>query len=176
MQAWRRQHERRMRWEARREQFFDVLPLGGILMLVASGYARKNRVALAGAGLFAIAASAWANREKARQSRLEAEGGTPSERIANTLLLYAVRDGASQIRLRAGVCIVVHYFVGGEWQEQMKIPGYIWCDLCAHFIHQSESWKRPIAFEMDGKRCEFSPHFERERDLPLETLTLSLNI
>ncbi len=59
-----------------------------------------------------------------------------------------------------------------HFQRQMRIPSSVWRDLCTHLVERSDGWTRPIVFEMDEKRFEFSPHFERERELPLETLTL----
>ena len=181
----RRMQERRLAArQARRHQVFDSLPLLGAALLVALGYARKSRVPLAGLGLMALAANRA--RSSVHDFKIEFMGRTltggaqvtveeaPTKRITDTILLYAVRDGASKIRLRAGTGIVVHYLIGDEWVEQMKIPGYIWKDLRAHLIGQSDNWTRPVPFEMDGQRFEFAGEFKRERELPLEVVTLSL--
>lgn len=171
----RRQIERRARLEIHLHQTFETFPVVGVGLLIASGYARKHRVAVGVSGLLALAANfVWSQRKEVLRARLQAEEGKPIERITDTLLLYAVRDGATQIRLRAGLDIHVHYLISDEWVEQMRIPSYIWKDLCAHLIEGSDNWKRPVPFGMDEKRFEFSPEFVRERELPLETLTLSL--
>ena len=168
----RQAHERAFRFENRLEEFFGALPFGGIALLVTSGYVRKVRLPLIGAGLLLLASSfAWSKRNEAR-ARIQAEEGRPIERITDTILLYAVRDGASEIRLRAGVGIQLHYFIDDDWKEQMRIPGYVWNDLRAHLQEKSDNFERPVVFEMDNKRAEFLVHFESA--FPLETLLLSL--
>lgn len=187
----RRQHEREARREERLQGFFDCLPLGGALLLIASGYARKIRPILAGLGLLAFAAHYAKSNMKDFKieflgrvllgAKVEAEAedededeGSPIKRITDTILLYAVRDGASQIRLRAGIGIQVHYLIKDEWQEQMKMPSYVWNDLCVYLQEQSDDLTRPVIFQFEEKRFEFFPDFRRNFELPLETLILTL--
>ncbi len=174
-QAKQQARQRAVRFEKRLEEFFCALPFGGIALLITSGYVRKVRLPLIGAGLLLLALSfGWSKRSAATAARSQAQEPSPIERITDTFLLYAVRDGASKIRLRAGIGVHVHYLIGDQWQEQMRIPGFVWNDLRTHLLGQSDKWTRPIVFETGGSRAEFSPHFEREHDLPLETITLSL--
>lgn len=168
----RQAHERATRLE---DFFCYALPFAGIALFIASGYARKIRFPLVGVGLLSFLLSfVWSKRRNVIHARNQAQESSPIEGITNTFLLYAVRDGASKIRLRTGIGTCIHYLIGEEWREQMKLPIYIWSPLCDHLLGQSDNWTRPIVFESEGARFEFSPHFERERDLPLETLTLSL--
>lgn len=169
----RRQHERRARWEVHLHTGFDALPVVGVLLLIASGYAQKSRFPLLVSGLLALGAClVRSTRIERAQARAEEE--TPIQRITNTILLYAVRDGASQIRLRAGIDVHVSYLIDDEWQEQMELPAYVWKDLRAHLIEQSDNWTRFVAFQMNGHRFEFAGKFKRESELPLETVMLSL--
>lgn len=111
-------------------------------------------------------------KKLAQGKRIGQDEGT--ERIANTILLYAVEDGATKIRLRAGIGVHAHLFIKGEWRELMRIPGFAWRDLRAHFLHRSARWTHPFFLEANEQRFEFEATFEREFDLPLETLTLFL--
>lgn len=71
----------------------------------------------------------------ADQKRANADDGdlSPIERIANAILIQAVKDKASSIRVQAFQrgC-AVHYLIQGEWREQMKVPKYIWKPLMSH--------------------------------------------
>lgn len=170
----RKKHERGLRLEKMSDDFVRVLPLGAVFLLVASGYSRKSRLTLIGLGLgMLVAACAWIKRKNASRAAHENIEKPPVERLTHAIFLYAVRDGASQIRLRAGVGVAVHYLIGDKWKEQMKIPAhaFAWADLRDHLKEQSDNWKQPILLEMNGKRCQYTPRFER--DFPLETLTLS---
>lgn len=63
----------------------------------------------------------------------------PIVRIAGTVILYALKDGADTIRLSHGVRGVrVQYHIGSEWVEQMKIPGYVWKPLRDYL------WELPV--------------------------------
>ncbi|RYG53547.1 hypothetical protein EON80_32600 [bacterium] len=160
----------------------DVLRLtllvSSLLSWLASGYVPRRRGVLIGTGIACLVALVgwfkWDERVAARQSAL-AEGEDPTARILDTILLYAVRDGASQVRLRAGVRVWVHYLIDGEWHEQMHIPAYVWEPLSSLLIEKSDSWKQNFTFEADGKPFELWPEFTRERDEPVETVTLTLH-
>ena len=55
---------------------------------------------------------------------------TPTERIASTILLYAVKEKVTRIRIeKHGRGVDVFYQIEGEWHEQMKMPLYVWTPL-----------------------------------------------
>lgn len=59
-------------------------------------------------------------------TELTAEEIEPCQRIADTILLYAVKDGATCVCWEPSEKgIVVFYEVQGEWIEQMKLPRYV---------------------------------------------------
>ncbi len=62
------------------------------------------------------------------------EDEPPIARIANTILLYAAKDGASEIAVESQLrALRVRYLINGEWHEQMKIPSYVGDELAAEF-------------------------------------------
>lgn len=82
----------------------------------------------------------------------------PIASIADTIFFYALRDQATQIRLRLVASnqlggIQVHYQIRGEWEEQMKIPTYIWRPLINEYIQRSGSGT--IKFDQDEKNAHF---------------------
>lgn len=78
----------------------------------------------------------------------------PLSRIFNTLLLYALQDGARAIRLESGRTetnvqirmddartidlgpgqkeATIEFLIGEAWQPQMSIPSYVFAPLVAH--------------------------------------------
>ena len=150
-----------------------AFPPSAIVLLIASGYARRGRWAFITAGLTALGVSyGWKNR--APKSRTpEVEEKPPVERLLNAIVHYAMRDGATKIRLRAGHGVVVHYLINDKWKEQMRIPpSFAWIKIRVVLKERTGNWKHPTFFEIEEKAFRFMPNFEHE--FPLETLTLSL--
>ncbi len=181
-----------------RDGFGMALPLGGLALAIASGYSGKNWWRLLGLAALSLGTSfTLAKRQERVVARMTEEEGTPIERIANTILLYAARDKASQIRLTAGLNMNVKFLISDEWHEQMKLPDVCWPGLREHFFAQSggsapasppqkgfvvrpdilpnrAEGKHSLVFENDGRRFEFSLLFVRDSELPIQTLTLTL--
>lgn len=158
----------------------NALAFAALLAGVASGYLPAYRVLLLGVAVSCFALwsswSLWDKRISNRHSaEVQAQGEESIVRILDTVLLYAVHDGASQVRLRAGVGVQVHYLINGEWHEQMRIPAYIWKPLCALLLKRTGNWQRPLVFELDGQSFELWPEFQRDWEYPVEVVTLTLH-
>ena len=99
--------------------FFSSLTICGVLLLILSGYVPKYRAFLMATGMaYFVVSFVWGKYQQARHERQLVEEGKPIERIANTILYYALRDGAGAITLRAGVMgIECEYLIGDEWKE-----------------------------------------------------------
>lgn len=116
-----------------------ALALGGLASL-----ARRSPVGAAGVcgallGLSASMVFLW--REQKQQTEAESisdqhssEDAPPIVRIADTILRYAAKDGASEIAVEPQLRgLRVRYLINGEWHEQMKIPSYVQDELIAEF-------------------------------------------
>jgi type II secretory ATPase GspE/PulE/Tfp pilus assembly ATPase PilB-like protein len=58
----------------------------------------------------------------------------PIERIANSILLCAIRDGASDIDIEPyPTGVLVRYLIQGRWREHLKLPTLVSKPLAAHF-------------------------------------------
>ena len=159
------------------------LGFGALASWLASGYFPKRRGTLIGAGAAATATIfAWGkwdehklkNRSLPKQ---DDEDQDPIHRILNTILLYAARDGATQIRVRAGLNVRVHYLINDEWQEQIRIPDYIWMPMRKLLLQTTNQWQKAVPFQHDEKTFEFWPEFKHNRDseYPYDELMLSLD-
>lgn len=138
----------------RLERIQDNTFVWGLALLILSGWMSSDRfnVLFAGMGFWGLAFICWLIRtgvpRRRRKNRLryfgkirssgvldldgadDLPGDESTLRIANTILLYAVRDGMETIRLTADVHLVdVEYCSQGTWHEQMKLPGWFWPEL-----------------------------------------------
>lgn len=149
---------------------------GAFVSLFASGYAPQRRMTLLGAGAACLGALVgWLKWDECAATSAPASADEePTARILDTILLYAVRDGATQVRLRAGIGVRVHYLINGEWQEQMRLPAYVWDMLQPHLIKKTGNWERPLPFSVADKSFEFWPEFKRDFELPIEIVLLTL--
>ncbi|BCM92432.1 hypothetical protein IAD21_04312 [Abditibacteriota bacterium] len=144
--------------------------------IMFSGYLPDYNIALIGSGwALIIVAVGWFKWDEHVAARQAAAQGEPITRILDTILLYAGRDGASQIRLRAGVDAQVHYFIEDTWHEQMRIPGYVWEPLRSLLSEKTADWKSPLVYAMHEKSFELWPEFKRDNEYPLETVLLTLH-
>jgi hypothetical protein len=124
--------------------------------LASSGWWRgKTRFLVLGtcAGVLA-----WSfAREKREQSRQRQEAilqGDPVERIVNTILFYALKDGATRIRLtRQEWGFQVEYEIDGQWNLQMKIPGYVWQPLQNELVQHAK--QQPFHFSQEQYSADF---------------------
>lgn len=92
-------------------------------------------------------------------------------RLTNTILLYAVRDGAREIRLHAGVLgVQVLCSDEGKWREEAPLPLSLWDDVKARIALMSENWDTPIRLAMQGTSFLCAARLERE--FPHETIVL----
>ena len=111
----------------------------------------------------------------------------PIARIVNTILHYALRDGATRIYLdKHAKGIGVFYKVGDEWREQMKIPNYIWVPVREYLQNWAQS--RQIVGRGQGigiysghfschakeQNCEVELIYEWIELRPTERVTLEL--
>ncbi|BCM92431.1 hypothetical protein IAD21_04311 [Abditibacteriota bacterium] len=146
-------------------------------MLLTSGYFPQNRAALIGVGMVGIATwvgwTKWTNRPAIHQAIREQEKENTA-RYLDSLLVIAMSEGASQVRLRAGIGIQVDSLVNGEWHELMRLPAFVWKTLRPLLIEKSRNWQRAIQFELNGDRFDFWPEFAREAEHPIETVLLTL--
>ncbi len=152
---------------------------GSLVSFMSSGYFPDYSFALFGTGAgCVVAVIIWDVWEKRKASRLGVTEGNeePVQRILDTILLYGVRDGASQIRLRAGIGVQVHYFINGEWYEQMKLPAYVWGALRSLIIEKTDNWQKSILFGMmpDRVPSECWSEFKNDPEYPVETILLTL--
>ena len=152
-----------------------VCSLGAITL---SGYFPDHRLVLVSVGaacaVAVIAWGRWDNHVAARQRSADGDEN-PLERIINTILLYAVRDGATQIRLRAGLGIRVDYLIKDEWQEQMRIPSYVWMPIREMLLQTTNQWQKAVPFRCEEKIFEFWPEFRHDHEYPCDELTLTLD-
>ena len=112
-----------------------AVPVAVVASLISSGWWRgKTRFWVLGASLGCIAAM------KATEKRAEAPTQDPRDldspivRIADTVLLYALKDEATKVRVtKQEFGIDVEYKITNRWHMQMKIPGYVWKPLKNEF-------------------------------------------
>lgn len=168
-EQWR---ERRRIWSA---AFFSTLPVYGVLLLIASGYVPECRALFIVTGIACfIASHTWSNYQQRQRARYLAEEGEPVERIANTILYYALRDGARTIVLRAGVMgVECEYRIENEWRPEMHIPPYVWEPLRDHLAGRSDNWEHPIPFEQQGVNGNVVARLEHL--FPHQTIVLRLD-
>ena len=116
----------------------DWVVFSGIGLLISSGWLpRRMKWPAATVGLTAIGGVlCWDKWRSQRQHeaeirRLEAE---KPKRLADTILFYAFRDGATAIRLeKRAHTLQVDYRIEGEWQQQMNPDGSLWPGLRGYF-------------------------------------------
>ncbi len=110
----------------------DALPYLIIGAFTANGWLpRRARWPVLGACVATvvgeIAKQKWSER---KNQQIVEDEEMPTVRIAQTILLYAVKDKATAIRMwENGRGVKVEYRIEGAWHEQMKIPRYIWRPL-----------------------------------------------
>lgn len=93
-------------------------------------------------------------------------------RITNTIFLFALRDGASEVRLHAGILgVQVLCLMKGEWSEETPLPLPLWDDLKARIALMSENWDTAIQLAMRAKSFRCAARLERE--FPHETVVLA---
>ena len=173
----RRQEQREKAKDAARA----ALLVGALASWLASVYFPERRGALIGTGAACVVALAswlkWEKRAPIKSSLAteDADEDDPTRRILNTFLLYAVKDGASQVRLRAGIGVRVHYLIGDEWHEQMRLPAFIWEPLHALLLKTTNDWQSPIPFEKNEIPVEFWPQWKTDPEYPIQIVTLTLH-
>ena len=173
----RRQEQREKAKDAARAALF----FGALASWLASGYFPKRRSALVGTGAVCVVALAswlkWEKRASTNPSLAteHADEDDPIHRILNTFLLYAVKDGASQIRMQAGIGIRVQYLIGDEWHEQMRLPAFVWEPLHALLLKTTDNWQSPIPFEKNEMPVEFWPQWKTDPEYPIQIVTLTLH-
>jgi len=100
------------------------LPLIGGSALILYGLARRSRSGLGGAllggGLI------YLSMKQQQPIPDVAEDEAPIVRIVNTILMYAIKDNASEIHIEPKIRgVQIFYRVDGELREQMKVPKYV---------------------------------------------------
>lgn len=115
--------------------------------LVSSGWWRgKTRFAVAGAGALAVALI-LKSEKRGVQERKQHEVGWRDEgsamcRIVDHILLFAIKDNASQVRIIRGKGDVTgQYLLDGEWKERITFPRDIFPDLQKEFLQRGEGGK-----------------------------------
>lgn len=128
-----------------RDKANDVAPFLLVGSLISSGWWRgKTRYGVLSAAS-AIVAFVMARQKldeiKSRRRNPDLENSlSPIHRIVDTILLYAVKDNASQVRItRHERGVQVEYQIESEWREQMKIPLYVWYQLQNELQTRAES-------------------------------------
>ena len=130
------------------------------LMTSSGWWPRKKRYWVLGAG---SSVAAWLFTQHKRDAeRLRHQDGnrdrrdlqSPIVRIADTILLYALKDSATQVRIsKQEDGVLVQYEIGGEWHDQMRIPHYVWAALKNEFTIRAGSGA--IDFSQDGRDRRF---------------------
>lgn len=141
-------------WRGKAEMIGGYLLFGA---LISSGWWRgKTRFGVLGAGLAMVALIEAVNRRKQRVKKVQ-NGVEPIRRIADTILLYAIKDNASEVRIsRLEHYISVQYQIEGAWREQVKIPLYAWDSLLNEFGDRSENSAVKIS-PLETQKNELTP-------------------
>lgn len=119
-------------WRGKAEIAARIAVVGA---LVSSGWWRgKTRYGILGAGLAIVALIAAQQKlGEAKRNRRQSDPRdlqSPICRITDTILLYAIKDKATQVRIKGHPYgVQVEYLIADEWREQMKIPIYVWHSL-----------------------------------------------
>lgn len=122
-----------------------AVPLLLIFGLISSGWWRgKTRFGVLGvsSGIVALifAIQEWNERKNRLLQSEMSEEASPICRIADTILLYGIKDEATAIRILCfGRGIKVEYQIDGEWREQMKIPLHVWVPLQKELLLRAQS-------------------------------------
>lgn len=143
-----------------REKVSAALRLVVLGALISSGWWRgKTRFGVLGAALSVVALGfVW---EKATERAKSEAIGNPIRRIADTILLYALRDNAAQAKIfQEEHGLLVQYHIDDEWHEQMKLPHYVW-----------DSLQRELSERAQNGAVKISPSASRPDELmdPLTT-------
>lgn len=140
--------------------------------LISSGWWRgKTRFGVLGAALSVVALEfAW---EKATErARNQKQSTDAPRRIADTLLLYALRDNAAQVKIFQNEHgLLVQYHIDDEWHEQMKLPHYVWDSLQREFSERAQNGAVKISPTASRQDELMDPPTSEEADA---TFTLEL--
>jgi len=101
-----------------------------------------------------------------RLAKAEGEPEAPVNRILQTVLAYAIKDGATEIHIeprrfdeptqweykgtpfevnpKGGVAMLILYRINGELQEQMKVPRYVHEPLVSLIKGRSDLWEQDV--------------------------------